>query len=78
MSNDTHISAYIGAEESLRQAIALVNYVFRHLTAGDLRLTAGEADNMHAHLQELVLQAAAVGGCIRQQQAGHSPLYTPG
>jgi hypothetical protein len=70
MSNVTHTSAYTGAEESLRQATALVNYVFRHLTTGHLRLTAAEADNMHAHVQELVLQAAAVGGRIREQQAG--------
>jgi hypothetical protein len=71
MSDGIHASAYTGAEESLRQATALVKYVFRHLTAGDLQLTAAEADSMHVHLQELVLQAAAVGGCIREQQARH-------
>lgn len=66
---DAHAYAHMDAEDSLRQATALVHHVFRHLTTGNLTLTATEADSMHIHLQELVLQAAAVGGRIREQQA---------
>jgi hypothetical protein len=70
---DAHVSAHTDAEESLWQAVTLVNHVFRHLTTGNLTLTAAEADQMHTQLQELVLQAAAVGGRIREQQAGQAP-----
>ncbi len=71
MTNDgIHAYAYNYAEDSLRQAVTLVKHVFYQLSNGDLLLTATEADTMHAHLQELVLHAAAVGGRIREQQAG--------
>ena len=66
---EAHAYAHRNAEDSLQQAVTLVHHIFRHLTAGNLTLTAAEADNMHIHLQELVLQAAAVGGRIREQQA---------
>jgi hypothetical protein len=70
---DAHAYAHKDAEDSLQQAVTLVHHVFRHLTTGNLTLTVTEANNMHAHLQELVLQAAAVGGRIREQQAGQAP-----
>ena len=70
---DAHAYAQMDAEDSLQQAVTLVHNVFRHLTTGNLTLTAAEAENMHIHLQEVVLQAAAVGGRIREQQSGQAP-----
>lgn len=69
-----HADVYRGAEEALQEAIALVNNIVRRLTTGNLTLTADEAARLEAHLQELVLQAAAVRGRIRdtQQYAGRS------
>ncbi len=66
-----HTVTYKDAEESLRQAATLTNRVFHQLTTEHLTVTATEAATMHALLQDLVLQAAAVGGRIREQQAGH-------
>ena len=71
---EAHAYAYKNAEDSLQQAASLVHCVFRHLTTGRLTLTAAEVATMHTYLQDLVLQAAAVGGCIREQQAGQAPL----
>jgi hypothetical protein len=67
-TNAAHTVAYKNAEESLRQAAILTNRVFHQLTTEQLMVTATEAATMDALLQDLVLHAAAVGGCIRQQQ----------
>lgn len=63
-----HTVAYKNAEESLRQAATLTKRVFHQLTTEHFMVTATEAATMDALLQDLVLHAAAVGGCIRQQQ----------
>ena len=68
-TNAAHTVAYKNAEESLRQAAILTNRVFHQLTTEQFMVTATEAATMDALLQDLVLHAAAVGGCIRQQQA---------
>ena len=68
-----HTVAYKNAEESLRQAIALTRQVYNQFRSGTLHVTAAEAASMDALLQELVLQSAAIGGRIREQQAGQSP-----
>jgi hypothetical protein len=60
---------YQDAEESLRQTIALTRQVYNQFKSGTLRVTAAEAASMDTLLQELVLQAAAIGGRIREQQA---------
>jgi hypothetical protein len=70
---DTHADAYMDAEDCLWRAAFLTSHVFHQLTIGKLILTAAEADQMHTQLQELILQAAAIGGCIREQQAWHTP-----
>ena len=67
-TNAAHTVAYKNAEESLRQAAILTNRVFHQLTTEHFMVTATEAATMDALLQDLVLHAAAVGGCIRKQQ----------
>jgi hypothetical protein len=69
---EVHADAHMDAEDSLWRAAFLTNHVFHQLTTGTLTLTAAEADEMHTQLQELVLQAAAIGGYLREQQAWQS------
>jgi hypothetical protein len=65
--------AYNTAEESLRQAVALTKQVLNQLKALNLHVTSTEAANMDALLQDLVLQAAAIGGRIHEQQTWQRP-----
>jgi hypothetical protein len=48
--------------------------LFARSKGGNLRLSAAEAANIQMELQELVLQAAALGGVIREQQTGQAQL----
>jgi len=69
---EAHADAHMDAEDSLWRAIFLTNHVFHQLTTGTLTLTAAEAEEMHTQLQELVLQAAAIGGYLREEKAWRS------
>jgi hypothetical protein len=62
---NAHASEVICAEEALRQAATLVHDVLRQLTRGELALSAAEAHEVQAQLQELFLQADAVEACVR-------------
>jgi hypothetical protein len=74
-ADGAHADAFSDADESLQHAINLLYRIFRQITTGTLPLTALEAAMMQARLQELVLQAVAVGGHIREQQAVQERWY---
>ncbi|HEY1387623.1 MAG TPA: hypothetical protein VGF38_03685 [Ktedonobacterales bacterium] len=63
------------AVATLQQATTNIHAIFREIKAGELRVTAAEAASMQMELQELVLQAAALGGIIREQQTGQGQLH---
>jgi hypothetical protein len=63
----------MNAEDSLRQAVILSKSVLDRLKMGTLRLSEPEAASIDVLLQELVLQAAAIGGRIHEQQTWQKP-----
>jgi len=77
-SDDIRAARYQRAEATLQQATVRIHAIFRDIKGGNLWLTATEAANMQMELQELVLQAAALGGIIREQQTGQGLLHPLG
>lgn len=66
-------TAFTPAEEALRQAVPLLHGVVRQLTRGKLALSTADANELHAQLQELLLQADALEAGIRI----HMPDWQP-
>jgi transposase-like protein len=71
--DDAHVGIYLSVEESLQRATTLLNYILQRLKTGNLQVTPDEAASLQAQIQELVLQAAAVGSCIVRQQQQRPP-----
>lgn len=68
--DDIHAASVQRAVATLQHASMYLHAIFREIKGGNLRLSAVEAATMQMELQELVLQAAALGGIIREQQTG--------
>lgn len=77
-ANDLHTAYYKRAEATLQQAATQVHQIFREIKGGYLQLTTDEAATMQMEIQELVLQAAALGGVIREQQTGQGQMHPMG
>lgn len=72
--DDIRAARYKRAETTLQQAATDIHAIFRDIKAGEVWVTAAEAASMQMELQELVLQAAALGGIIREQQIEQGQL----
>jgi hypothetical protein len=72
--DDIRAARYKRAEAMLQRATTDIHAIFHDIKAGELRVTAAESASMQLELQELVLQAAALGGIIREQQTEQGPL----